>query len=304
MTATYDDLLDKYHDIESTRKGTKYEILAAMVCKILDERSIVIHDIKLRGESGVKHQFDVTIEEDGKVRRILIECKDFASSGNKVNLGIVRSFESAARDVGTEEAWIISNIGFTRPACKFAESKGIDLKTIRNFQESDMKGRIQKVVIGYKIISPTNFRADIQVDQAQLQELENACKSIGIENGTRLEDKVYFLLDSEEVGFNQFIEQKISDQNLLEQFAGESTGAISKDHTLLLTPESPLHIGTKSFSNIQLQIRYDVRIDTLVNEITSHRIAELIAEGFRNNEVVIFGDQIAERKFSNTGEIN
>ena len=129
MSSPYDDLLDRYHEIGTTRKGTKYEILAAMVCKTLEEHSVVVHDVKLRGASEVKHQIDVTVKKDGAVRSILIECKDFAVSGDKVGLGVIRDFESAARDIGATEAWVVSNVGFTQPAQQFAKSKGIDLNS-------------------------------------------------------------------------------------------------------------------------------------------------------------------------------
>ena len=49
MSSAYDELFDRYHQIATTKAGTRYEILAAMVCKTLEERNAVIHDVKLRG---------------------------------------------------------------------------------------------------------------------------------------------------------------------------------------------------------------------------------------------------------------
>jgi hypothetical protein len=78
-----------------------------MIAKTLEENKRVIHDLKLRGESHVAHQIDVTVEgEDGR-KTLLIECKDFDVSGNKVGLSIVlfRPLEPApARGEGRRPA--------------------------------------------------------------------------------------------------------------------------------------------------------------------------------------------------------
>jgi hypothetical protein len=52
----YDELHDKY---DATKSGTRYERLAAMVFKVLEESTAVIHDVSLLGESDVSHQIDV-----------------------------------------------------------------------------------------------------------------------------------------------------------------------------------------------------------------------------------------------------
>ncbi len=49
----YDELHDKYHKTLTTKSGTRYERLAAVVFKALDERHIVIHDLKLVCEEGL-----------------------------------------------------------------------------------------------------------------------------------------------------------------------------------------------------------------------------------------------------------
>ncbi len=62
----YDELHDKYEAILTTKSGTRYERLAAMVFKALHECNVVIHDVSLTGESEVPHQIDVH-----KLRRLL-----------------------------------------------------------------------------------------------------------------------------------------------------------------------------------------------------------------------------------------
>jgi hypothetical protein len=61
----------------------KYERLAAIAFAALEGRS-TIHDLRLRGASGVRHQIDVTVG-DNKTR-LLVECKQY---DKKIGLGIV-----------------------------------------------------------------------------------------------------------------------------------------------------------------------------------------------------------------------
>lgn len=72
--STYDKLYEKYWGSGLVKSGTRYERLTAFVLKSLHNQNTVIHDIKLLGESDVKHQIDVTIEENSSRKRILIEC--------------------------------------------------------------------------------------------------------------------------------------------------------------------------------------------------------------------------------------
>ena len=305
MASAYDDLLDKYHEVEVGRRGTKYEILAAMVCKTLEEYSVVVHDVKLRGETDVKHQIDVTVNKGDEVRRILIECKDFASSGDKVGLGIVRNFESAARDIGATEAWIISSVGFTRNAKKFAASKGIDLKIVRIVEESDLEGRIQKINIGLYVPSPINVRAGLEVaNESQVEELDKAWKSIGLADGVHRYDNVFFRSASGDEAFNDYVSRKITDDISLDELVDSAGGIVTKDRELLLRPESDLHVGETRISNVYLRIQYDVWVDMEVSEVHAQRIAELIVEGFGSEKLLIFGDDIAARRLGETGRVD
>ena len=70
--SSYDELHDRYERISTTKAGTRYERLAALVFKCLNDRHIVIHDLKLLGETGVAHQIDVQIEVDGRPRHLLV----------------------------------------------------------------------------------------------------------------------------------------------------------------------------------------------------------------------------------------
>ena len=90
--------------------------------KILVENDCVVHDLKLFGVSGVDHQIDVIVESEGKTKRTLIECKDYSSN---IDLGIVKQFWGAVEDLRPDVAIILTCVGYSDRARKFAEAKGI-----------------------------------------------------------------------------------------------------------------------------------------------------------------------------------
>jgi hypothetical protein len=143
----YDELHDHYQTILTTKSGTRYERLAAVVFAALDSNNVVIHDLKVVGEdTGVKHQIDVYIEQDGRARRVLVECKDYDVRGEPVGLGAIRDFWGVVGDIHPDEAWVISCNHFTKEARKYAKGKGIKLATLRAFADSDWRNRVHTII--------------------------------------------------------------------------------------------------------------------------------------------------------------
>lgn len=137
-SSPFDELHDRLYSDPSKpikKAGTRYERLMAAVARALhDEKDVVVHDIRLRGESDVHHQIDVLVsskEPTATRKRVLIECKDFSASENKVGLDIVRDFSAVVSDIQPTEAVIVTCIGFTADAIKFAEHKGIRLAKLQ-----------------------------------------------------------------------------------------------------------------------------------------------------------------------------
>jgi len=208
----YDQLHDKYHQIFTTKAGTRYERLAAMVFKALEDNNAVIHDLKLRGDNPeVKHQIDVTVESAGATRRVVIECKDFDTSKEKVGLGIARNFRSVIEDTKADEGIIITCSGFTQDAQKYARSKGIKLAVLRLFETHDMNGRIAKIVVEIIIQEPTNPRATVMVPEAEYPRYAAELAAIGVKDGMRNTDQVFFIRDGERHQFNSFLTQRMND---------------------------------------------------------------------------------------------
>ncbi len=191
----YDDLHDRYYNLLSTKSGTRYERLAAVVFKCLDESGTVIHDLKLVGDSSVPHQIDVTIERDGRQKRTLLECKDFDLSGEKVGLDIVRNFYGVVNDLQPDEAYIVTCNGFTKDAQTYAEHYKIELFILRELQETDWARRIRKIIINLISVFPSEPQIFLGVKSDEdIQKIANDLEFAGVKLST--------LHHSESVFFN------------------------------------------------------------------------------------------------------
>lgn len=178
----YDDIHDEYFSADIRKSGTRYERLAAAIQKVLaGDESTVIHDCKLRGESDVAHQIDVTVERASVKKRILVECKDFNVSGDKVGLGIIRDFWGVVDDVRPDAALVLSTEGFTKDAQKFAAARGIGLRILREYTTADDRNRIHEIHINIEFQWADNFRLTVVIPNAEdAARLETDMQSAGM----------------------------------------------------------------------------------------------------------------------------
>jgi len=284
----YDDLHDKYHTAVTKKQGDKYERLAALVLKILQEEALVIHDLKLTGsDPEVKHQIDVTVQYSDRVtRRLIIECKDFDISGKSVGIGVVRNFRSVIEDTSADEGIIVTCNGFTRQARKYAKSKEIKLCILRTFEESDMQNRIEKIVVRFVVQSTLIERANVLIDDENRTIFTNCLQSAGIgAGGVWIHDPVYFVRDQEKEQFCDFLSSRIHQSELWT--ITESGKLAMPPNGWRLQVESGPYI---EFTGIVVDVRQEEEEETL--EVASKRVAELILSGFRDADLVIFGDQL------------
>ena len=155
--------------------------LAAFVFKSLNEQGVVIHDLRLRGDTGVKHQIDVTIENDGKKRRILIECKDFDISGDNVGIDILRNFWAVVDDTKPDEAIVITCNDFTAAARMYARGKRIKLAILREFKESDWEGKVKVIEVNLDFFTATTPIVSLAMgDESRIQQLRADFAAAGI----------------------------------------------------------------------------------------------------------------------------
>lgn len=294
----YDELHDRYHAILSTKAGTRYEVLAAFVFKALEGKNTVIHDLKLTGSSDVAHQIDVSIEANGTRRRVLIECKDFDISGDKIGLDIIRNFRSVLEDIQADEGIVLTCNGFTSDAQKYAKAKNIKLVILRKFEDADMQGRIKTIVVNLIARRPTNPRVTVSFSEENQKVFGRECQRIGISDGVSNTDPVHFVRGEERIQFNQFLTARMNTAMANRKDSQVLSVSVSPDGWAIQVETGPLIV----FDAILISFEMDVQTSQF--QITSDRIAELILSGFGASDIIIFGDQLERRKIdASTGEV-
>lgn len=297
MRSHFDDLHDKYHAILTTKSGTRYERLAAIVFKSLEERNVVIHDLKMVGDSDVPHQIDVTIEHDGSRRRVVVECKDFDISGKKVGLGILRDFRSVVEDTAPDEAIVLTCNGFTRDAQKYAKAKKIKLAILRDVTPDDLEGLIGEVYIQLHIESNHSHQCNLHMSQenADLFRSENARMGRPSDTITSM-DSVYFVKDAERILFTEYLSAAANQHPAAKNDQGRFELTITPDGWHLQVENGP------PIDFISIGICYKTHVQTIPVHVS--RVAELILSGWGDDDLIICGDQIERRRMDpDTGEI-
>lgn len=154
MTDAIEVIYDRNVADEKLKNGTKYERLAALVFKHLDERGVVLHDLRLRGDGKeTAHQIDVTIDIAGASRRIVVECRD-KEPDNKIGLGEVRDFNGVLVQLQAGGIMLTTE-GYTRGAITYAADEGISLAILREFRDDqDWQGKLQAIVLHITALIP------------------------------------------------------------------------------------------------------------------------------------------------------
>ena len=295
----YDELHDRFDPIKTGKAGTRYERLAAMVLKALNQRDVIIHDIGLRGDSDVKHQIDVSIERNGAKRRIIVECKDFDLAGDKVGLDIVRSFRSVVEDTGADEALILTCNDFTKDARKYAKAKGIKLALLRTFEPTDMEGRIQKIVHTIRVRGITELNVDLMgLAQDENNRLAAELSAAGIDGGFTPATPVAFVKNAERFQFNQFLKMA-ADADV------EARALADGEHRMTIMPNGwQISVdGGAGIDFVEIALRYTFVDVSETSEITSDRIAEMILADLDGTDLVVFADQLERHRIASDGTV-
>ena len=277
----YDELHDRFFTILSTKAGTRYERLAALVFKRLHEQHAVIHDFKLIGASKVKHQIDVLLEIDGKSRRVLVECKDFDKAGKPVGLGIIRNFWAVIEDTHADEAFVVTCTRYTPPARRYATAKGIKLAVLRVLEDANWEGYIRSVKIQMHVESgPRIERSELALDRAEHDRFVADLRTAGIVlridgQGVMFRDidPIFLVSKSEKLQVMHFLRREIESE-----VARQRHNAVTID----VDPQKwRLHCNNGSlirFTKLTVQTAAP-RLHTMEFEVAFDRIAELILKG-------------------------
>lgn len=111
------------------------------------------NNCKVTGKSTVKHQIDVlTKHSDGlHSYRTAIECKYWDQNIDK---DIIMKVSEIVEDAGLNKGVIVSKLGYTPDAIRFAKYKNIGLVELRELTEKDWEGRVKDIVININMLMP------------------------------------------------------------------------------------------------------------------------------------------------------
>ena len=227
----------------------------------------------------------------------MIECKDFDQSAKKVGLGIIRDFASVVDDSKPDEAMVITCVGFTRDAAKFAKRKGIKLAVLREFTPDDNAGRIQKIQLNFQVRMATqpNMTINIASEEAQRKFLEDA-REAGIQHGVSKTDPVFLNLPGKRVRLR-------SSQNVWKGYPADNPGPVDLRVPL---PDWALEVENRGGVAIEgLTLTFEVVHHSETMNVMSNKIAQLFLEGFDSRDIVIFDEQLQRLSMDEaTGEIS
>ncbi len=285
MQSHYDELHDRYYGILTTKAGTRYERLAAAVFKYLHERNVVIHDLRLRGDSKVPHQIDVSIEAEATKQRVLIECKDLDVSRVKVGLNILRSFRSVLEDLKVEHGIVITCNGFTRHARMYAKSKGIKLVVMRKAEDADLDGLIQSVEIRLHVQSRRDFSVNLHLSprSREVYEAETSRAGIAGPSVSNL-DGVFLLRSGGRSHLLEFLEKQLDIGRTTRAEDGRWQVEVSAEGRVLQVGEEGVEIP---FERIVLTYKTDVQ----TIPISLNVIAELV-NGLGDDDILIYAEHL------------
>lgn len=293
----YDRLHDKFWSCSTTKSGTRYERLAAFVLKSLEQSNIVVHDIKLTGDADVPHQIDVSIQESDRQKRVLIECKDFDISGQKVGLPVVTHFFGVVQDVHPDEAIIITCNGFTKDARKFAKNKGIKLAVLREFVYSDWGKIIREIHLSIEVQDITQPKVEFLFfnDDDQNRFIDAVRCIGGIGSGLWARQPIHLRFPNGRIHLHQFVKA------MANRHPRNDPGPVSLK---IRFGDTAFEIGDQYIPIQAIHINFEVLHYENLLKITSDRIARLILEGFGDRDFVICDDDLVKYDIDETtGEI-
>lgn len=177
-----EQVYDQYIAADKLKHGTKYERLAAIIFKLLHgDASRVLHDIRLVGDGKkTNHQIDVVVEQGGRLKRIIVECKEF-DKNKKVPLKVARDFKGVCVQLQPHEAIIVTNNGFTKPALTYCREEQLVPLVLRPFLEEDWVGRIRGIELQLNLRGVTEPKVEkIAVHPDYFQRVSQQMTAVGI----------------------------------------------------------------------------------------------------------------------------
>lgn len=194
MPSPIDELYKSIYGELPEKAGTAFERFAAAASKLINRDADVAHDTRIRGEhSNSLYQIDVEVSDDDG--RHAGEAKDYTERNAKVGRPDVQKLGGALPDIDVDTGRFFSATGYTKPAKQYASAaeaiagKKIDLYDLREVVDTDMEGRVKKIVCRFHIILPSCERSSITPvwTQGGIDLLRDLLAAGKISKGARLE---------------------------------------------------------------------------------------------------------------------
>lgn len=156
----------------------------------------VMHNVKIKGKSGVSHQIDVFWEFNlaGVNYKTLVEVKDWQSPVEKEQ---ILSLKSKIDDIPNSNGIFVSRSGFQEGAKAFAEYGGIQLITIT--EDSDFKIALNFITTNYenlKVIFALEdlYKLPISVDYLKKSMYEEELENLIVLKPDKYTEKIFDLM--------------------------------------------------------------------------------------------------------------
>ena len=295
----FDELHDEFHQHDSRKAGTRYEVLSALVLKLVSENCMVIHDRSLAGSSTVVRQIDVTIDRDGNDVRTVVECKDDDISKEKVGQPVIDAFVTKVQDLGADEGVFISNIGFTKPALKVAAHFGIKLVVLRLSNAVDEEGRVKQIDVEIVYCSPVHVGVQVQAGTVErCDALKSAAREAGL--GSLMSHDAPVVIATCE-GRERLIDyaHKVASKNCMShsQAEGFVNVHVPLDQASLVIGEAaPIEVES-------LTVQFAVENSRRAFSIVADEIARLVLQGFGDDDLLVLESDLRRYRLNGEGEV-
>ena len=156
MGSPIEDLFEEIYGFRPNKKGAAYEMLSAVVCKLLAEHADIFHDQRVQALfSRGFYQADVWQQSDDGT--YLAETKDYSELNRPVGRPDLTSLGGKLNDLAITSGLFFSATGYTLPAKDYAAAskeilgKEIKLVNLRVAVQRDEQGRVKAIRITFHV---------------------------------------------------------------------------------------------------------------------------------------------------------
>ena len=302
MTSPIDKLFGEIFGNSTSKSGTAFEMLAAIVTHMFSGGDVK-HDDKLRGQfSKTLYQLDVHQKTDSS--SVMGEAKDYTYRNGKVGRGDLQKLGGALPDLkDIDQGTFFSATGYTKPAKKYAnESQNIVGKPIRLYglrpsAEVDEKGFIKTIVINMHITMPQPQSAKwLSHITPNGQE---ALKSLRKEGEEKLECQMELHCFCDKDG-----NEKLSLQELTAYGYGDINEETGKSHACFILPDHYIDINgvLVEIYGLECEMPYSHHKEEIrISDDSENRMVLLDSEGVPIK--IITDKKLREYEFDKNGNL-